>query len=339
MAISAGIGAVGSIAGGFLGSRGASSAANAQVRAANAASDVQRSMFDATREDMNRFKYQGYNASNWLGTFTGVDNGTGTTNGVHPADSLLLSSAPQYQRYADFTGTPYTRFPGYEKFEPTMQQLEQTPGYRFALDQGLKSVTNKLAAAGLSGSGPQARALMDYATGKASQTYQQQFQNNLAEYETGLKSNIEQFNTAANNNRADYTTGLGAWTNQFNTGFNAFTQNQNNIWNKLYSLIGLGQNSAAQTGTIGAQVGGQIGQNMIGAGNAAAAGTVGSTNALTGAITGGINQISTPFLYNRLMGAAGSPGGSFNGSANAGAVYGAGGYFGEGPFVGAGNWG
>lgn len=325
MAISAGIGAAGSLAGAFIGSRGSRSAAQTQANAANAATAAQQATFDAMREDLNPFKFQGFNASNWIGTLAGVDNGRGTSNGLDPRNSLLLSSAPTYNPYPSFTPTdpyqPIAPYQGlnYRYFEPSMRELENTPGYRFALDQGLKATTNRLAAAGLGGSGVQAQALTDYATGRASQTYQQQFENALKEfttdvgsrqdqYKTALAGNVTQYNTIADNNRANYQTGFNANQANFTTGFNSFTQNQNNIWNKLYQLLNLGANSAAQTGNTGVQVSGQIGANTIGAGNALAAGTVGNANALTGGLNGLTGGLSQYFLLNRLFG--GNNGGS-----------------------------
>lgn len=66
-------------------------------------------------------------------------------------------------------------------FQPTMAQLEQTPGYQFTLDQGLQAVQNSATAQGLGVSGAALKAGANYASGLASQTYQQQFQNYLAQ--------------------------------------------------------------------------------------------------------------------------------------------------------------
>jgi len=58
--------------------------------------------------------------------------------------------------------------------------LEQTPGYQFNLNQGLKSVQNSAAARGLGTSGAALKGAASYATGLADSTYQQQFANELA---------------------------------------------------------------------------------------------------------------------------------------------------------------
>lgn len=62
-------------------------------------------------------------------------------------------------------------------FAPTMAQLEQTPGYQFTLSQGTKAAQNAAAGRGLGSSGNAMQAGVDYATGLAGTTFQQQLQN------------------------------------------------------------------------------------------------------------------------------------------------------------------
>lgn len=61
-------------------------------------------------------------------------------------------------------------------FNPTQAQLEATPGYKFALDQGLKATQNSAAARGLGISGAALKGAADYATGLANNTYATQAQ-------------------------------------------------------------------------------------------------------------------------------------------------------------------
>lgn len=57
--------------------------------------------------------------------------------------------------------------------------LNGTPGYQFALNQGLKSVQNGSAARGLGSSGAAMKGAASYATGLADNTYQNQFNDIL----------------------------------------------------------------------------------------------------------------------------------------------------------------
>jgi hypothetical protein len=124
----------------------------------------------------------------------------------------------------------------YGPFSFNPQDLQNTPGYQFTLNQGLKNTNNALSNQGLLGSGAQAKALADYTSGLASNTYNDQFKNALNSY------------------NANYTTGLGS--------FNA------NL-SPLLQLLTMGQNSAAGIGQ-GAY------NSSVNAGNAIAQGTVGS---------------------------------------------------------------
>lgn len=73
-------------------------------------------------------------------------------------------------------GNPLTA-PLTRPFQPTMTELEATPGYQFTLNQGLKATQNAATSMGLGQSGPAIAAAGDYAAGLASTTYQQQFGN------------------------------------------------------------------------------------------------------------------------------------------------------------------
>lgn len=123
---------------------------------------------------------------------------------------------------------------GQFNFNP--QDLQNTPGYQFTLNQGLKNTNNALSSQGLLGSGSQAKALADYTSGLASNTYNDQFKNALNSY------------------NANYTTGL----NSFNANLDP-----------LFKLLNLGQNSAAGIGQGGYN-------SAVNAGNAIAQGTIGS---------------------------------------------------------------
>lgn len=62
-------------------------------------------------------------------------------------------------------------------FQPTMAQLESTPGYQWAREQALGAMTNSMAAKSLGSSGNLVQGLGTTATGLASQTFNQQLQN------------------------------------------------------------------------------------------------------------------------------------------------------------------
>jgi hypothetical protein len=229
----AAVSAAATVGGALIGSNASRSAANTQADASNRASDMQMQQFQQMQQNLA------------------------------PYMQLGSSSIPLLQQMlsGDRLNTPFS-------FNPTMQQLEQTPGYQFTLQQGNKALDNAMAAKGLSLSGAQLKGLDAYNTGLASQTFQQQYQNAL---------------------------------NNFNTNYNQASDQ----YNRTAGLVKLGQNSAAGVGDAGIQTATNIGNNMMGGANALAAGQVGSANALSRGLAGiGANG----FLYSMLNNGGGTGG-------------------------------
>ncbi len=158
---------------------------------------------------------------------------------------------------------------------------------------------------------------------------------------TGFNNNVTQTQyddmmrtTAANNANAQQMFGNTATQAGFNnnsrqqdfTNMNATMSNNNNVitannnlatqntqlnnqnkqqdFSNLSALAGMGLGAGLQQGQISSQVGQNIGNNIIGAGNAQAAGTIGSANA----IAGGIGQGYNAYLQNQYMNKAGQYG-------------------------------
>lgn len=110
----------------------------------------------------------------------------------------------------------------------------------------------------------------------------------------------------------------GLASNEFQNSYNNYNNNMKNIWDRLYSLSGQGQNAAANLGGFGTTVAGQIGQNQIGAGNAAAAGQVGQGNAVSQGLGSIYNGFLTQQILSSNQGSSYNSGGSNFGSAGAG---------------------
>lgn len=175
-------------------------------------------------------------------------------------------------------------------FNPTQATLEQTPGYQFAYDQGLKAVQNSATSRGQGVSGAAQKAAAQYAQGLASQTYGQQaqiFNQNLQNAQGVYSGNLA-------NTRGIYSGNLA------NTQ-GIFQQNLSNVINPLFQYAQLGQNAAAQTGSIGAGLINSQSNLLTGAANAQAAGTVGSANALNSGLSGVGASAQQALLLNNLL--------------------------------------
>jgi hypothetical protein len=116
--------------------------------------------------------------------------------------------------------------------------------------------------------------------------------------------------------------GQGLASTTYQQQLQDYMAQQQQQFSQLQTLAGSGQNAAANLGALSANVGQSVGSNIIGAGNASAAGTVGATNAATGAIS----NLSSNYLLSSLLGggSGGIPAGMYNmGGGMAGSIGGA----------------
>lgn len=212
----AGLGAAGNIIGGITQS-------NAQEHAANTQAD----MFNKIVQQQQPFLQAGYGATSNLQQALGLTPGN-----------------------AGGLGQGYLT----QTFNPTQQQLENYPGYQFALNQGDRALQSQMTPGSGALSGATLKSLMSFNQGLANTTY------------------------------GDY--------------FNQFQTQQNNIFNRLSSLAGLGQNAAGNLGNAGTQ----LGTGIAGA-QAAAGGSLGS------AISGGLNTVGQGALLSSVLAGGGNTGG------------------------------
>lgn len=153
---------------------GASSAANAQTKTAQYATDAQLAMFGLTRKALEPF----------------INTGT-------IASTDLRKSLPGLVKPISMTEA----------------DLVKTPGYKFTLGQGEKAVENAASARGLGVSGAAIKGGAEYATGLADRTYQQQFQNALANKQMA-------FNSLISTEQIGETAAAGLGTGAVQTGAN-----------------------------------------------------------------------------------------------------------------------
>ncbi len=195
------------------------------------------------------------------------------TSAISPLlKAMGYNATPNASGGYDFNGVDASN-PLMQRFTaPTADQAAQTPGYQFTLQQGLKATQNSAAARGLGTSGAAMKGAATYATGLADSTYNDVY------------------------NRA---------LNTFNTNYKSASDNVN----RLTGIVGSGQNAAGGMGALGAQTTANIGNTITSGANAQAAGTIGSANALTGAL-GSISN--NALLYGLMQNNAGAAAASSN---------------------------
>jgi len=281
MVAAAAIGAAATVGAGALSASSASNAAGAQSSAANNAAAQNLAEFQLNYNTQNPFVTLGYDARNQLDSVVN----SGNTNSRPWEYNVAEDALNRIPQSANLPSAPQPM---------TQAQLEQTPGYQFNLSQGLKATQSAAAAKGLGVSGAALKGAATYATGLADSTYQNQF-NNAQQIYSDLFNNAQQnFNNSLNANTQQYT----GFMNMGQADVNRQNQNYSN----LLSAASLGQNAAAQVGNQGVQSAANSGNFLTQAGNAQAAGQVGTANALGGSLTGLASQYQQYQLLNNLFG-------------------------------------
>lgn len=202
---------------------------SAQAGAAEDAANLNKQMYLTTRGDLSPF----------------VGAGAATLPNL-----LSLAQSGPTGGGRDYVDLAYQNLP----LMMTQQQLEQTPGYQFTRDQGLKSVQSAAAARGLGVSGAALKGVTEYATGLADKTYTNRFNEAQQRFTDLINLNAGQ---------------QGNLTNQYN---------------RLSGLATIGGNAAAQTGTQGTALASQAGRAEMAAGTAQGTGLMNASNALTGGV-------------------------------------------------------
>lgn len=104
------------------------------------------------------------------------------------------------------------------------------------------------------------------------------------------------------------TFGQGLANSDYQQALINYMAQQNQQFGQLDTLATGGQNAAANLGSTATTVGSNVANNITGAGNASAAGTVSATNALTG----GIQGLGSNYLLAQLLGQGGGGAGGLD---------------------------
>lgn len=223
-----------------IGAGAAQSAADTQAGAQQQAAQTQVDMFNKINQQEQPFMQAGYGATTALNQLLGLA----------PGGAAGLPNGFLTQTMAPFDANTVTN----------------SPGFQFAMKQGMQGVLNADTPAVGALSGPALADLTKFATGTSAQYYNDYF-------------------------------------NQYNTSFNQQQTQQQNIFSRLSNLANLGQNAASNTGQAGANLGTGAAQAIAAAGGSQAAGTVGAANAIGGGLSSASNMIA---LNNLLGSGGGS---------------------------------
>lgn len=160
---------------------------------------------------------------------------------------------------------------------------------------------------------------MDQASLEATPGYQFTRDQGLKAVQSAAAAKGLGISGAALKGAARFATGLADST--YDKRFANELASRQNSFNMLNGLSTVGENAAAQTGALGnASTTSQTNALMSGA-NAEAAGSVGSANALSNALTGGTNNYLNYSYLDKLLASKGGGGGSSPATPTANGIY------------------
>lgn len=185
---------VGAVASSVVSAGAASDAANTQANAALQGQQLTQYMYDQTRSDLLPYQQVG------------------------------LAALPQYQNLLGAS-------PG--GMQTALETLKGTPGYQFALQQGLQATQSGFAAQGLAKSGAALKGAANYSEGLAETTYQNILNNFYGAVQTGQNAaaqtgafamqSAQQQSALLTNAGAAKAAGIVGSANAINSGISSIT--------------------------------------------------------------------------------------------------------------------
>ncbi len=311
--------AVGTAAVGAVASSNASSkAAKAQSAAAQAANDTQLEIDRRNREDQQPWRDRGNAAGERLNYLLGLPGGE---SGGAGANNFAEKSAEQIRQelLPDFRSGG--RIAPVYSGNPNSDAGQTLTGYELINDVVDEAALSKEVQ----------RRLAQQAQEKAAiQTKQQSMQNDPAYgsllrrfstsdlnadpvYQSGLQFGLSEGRNALQRMgaaRGGFESGamlkaLTRFGNDYgstkaNESYNRFNNDNTNIFNRLSGVAGTGQAATNQVGASAVNMGNNVSNNLMSAGDARASGYIGGANAINGAIGQGINTYQQNRLISRL---------------------------------------
>jgi hypothetical protein len=293
----------------YYGYKGSMRAARMQRDSANKASDTQLRMFEQTRADNQPWLDSGKDALGKMNEAFARGDFSKEYGGSFDPGSFDGGSfdASQYKE---------PTYEGVGAFDPNSILLDK--GSQFRMDQGIQGLDRSASSRGGVLGGGQKKAVLSFSQGLASEEYgnafnraygaysnQRQFDYNRFlgdqnQFNTNRGFGYNKFSNDRNFNYGNFVGNRDFGYNSFLNDRNLFYGNQNQAFNRYASMSGVGQATAQNLGQLRSSLGAQLGDNITGAGNAMAAGAVGSANAISGGINSGINGVTNAFLLSQM---------------------------------------
>ena len=297
-------GAVAAIGGAVIGANAAGDAADSQANSAANATAAQREMFNKQVELQAPFRSAGLTANNRLQYLLGLSENPSAVGSEDIYKKMYDEANAQYRNNY---GVDIRDHMGNSEVDTWVSNIRKAANEQSA------------AAGGSTTADPTYGSLMrnfSQADFEKDPGYQFRMDEGMRAVEGGAAARGGLLSGAAQKAIQKYGQGLAS--QEYGNAFNRFTGQQTNQYNRLAGIVNTGQGATNQVSNAAGQFGQQQANNIIGAGNAQAAGQVGQANALVG----GINQAFNGYQNNQLMNMIRNPGTSTMRPASAEAYYG-----------------
>ena len=300
------IGAGGALVGGYLSSQGASSAASAQSAAAQQANATQLQMYNQQRADQTPWRNAGGSALGQLSYMMGLpgygQGGSawgqgGTMNGGSLGSAIGSGGQPPQmtpEQQSQWISSGY---------DPSMYQslmgTSMTEG-------GSGDMRPQDGGGGLSGINPSMGGYGSLSTPFSQTNWQQDpgYQFRLSEGQKALERSgaAKGMTLSGAQQKAIQGYGQGMASQEYQNSYNRYNTDQNQQYNRLASMAGIGQTANAALGQAGTNYANNVSNNQmqLGAGQSAAA--LAGGNAWQGAINSGLNSWNNYNMWNALKG-------------------------------------
>lgn len=310
------------VAGGVIGAMGSNSAADTQAASADRATQAQRDMFERQVQLQEPWRQAGIAGLGKLNTLLGL-----TPAPAQAAAAAPSTGPPVFGGLGGAAGTPGGVDPVTQAYrdqlgrDPTPEALAyyqqgMARGIPLAAIQQEISTHPEFGVAPVAAAAAQAAAPTDPAYGSLLKPF------GMADFQADpgyAFRKSEQEKALQRARSVSGSLGSGAYikdalqrsgdlaSQEFGNANARFNANRGFTLNALQSMAGVGQSATNQAGAAAGQFGQQIGSNIIGAGNAAAAGQVGTANALTGGIGQGMSMYQQNEMLKRFPYYGGTP--------------------------------
>lgn len=306
---------------GIMGANAAKKGAQAQAQSAADATALQKEQFDKQVELQEPFRRTGVAANSRLAYLLGLTPDAPGGGGAAAVDRNAIRERllPQY---TTTTAPALPHWSGGDESAQSQQwwNLPTSSVNEAELNAAIdREVAQMTAAQQAASAAQQQSAMNDPAFGSLMRNFTKADMEADPVYQSGLQFGLDEGRKGVNRIAAAGGGQLSGATlkaltrfgndygsTKANESFNRFNTNQDRAYNKLAGVSGAGQQATNQVGAASANFANNASNNIIGAGNARAAGYIGGANAIGNAVGQGVGAWQGNSLMNRLFPSGGS---------------------------------